>query len=237
YEENQATLEPGDSFLLHSDGLAEAHSPDREMFGFPRLMGLVGTHPGGASLIDQLLSELTRFVGPAWEQEDDVTLVTVSRTGALLVDAAEGWETLGEFSVWSEPGNERLAVSKVVEVVAGVGFSERRLARLQTAVAETTMNAIEHGNRDRADLPVQIRVLRSDEALVVRVTDQGGEGEIAEPGTPDLDAKLAGEQTPRGWGLFLVKNMCDDMKVSSNEGHHTVELIYHLKGGRDVGDV
>jgi serine phosphatase RsbU (regulator of sigma subunit)/anti-sigma regulatory factor (Ser/Thr protein kinase) len=238
YDENEATLEPGHSFLLHSDGLAEAHNPDREMFGFPRLMGLVGTHPGGAPLIDELLSELSRFVGPAWDQEDDVTLVTVSRTGASIGGvASEEWETLGEFSVRSEPGNERSAVSKVVEAVAGVGFSERRLARLQTAVAETTMNAIEHGNRNQADLPVEIRVLRSDDALVVRVTDQGGEGEIAEPETPDLEAKMAGEQTPRGWGLYLVENMCDDMKVSRNEAHHTVELIYHLKGGRDAGDV
>ncbi|CAN5353715.1 hypothetical protein BH24ACT7_BH24ACT7_15760 [soil metagenome] len=237
YEENEATLEPGDSFLLHSDGLAEAHNPDREMFGFPRLMGLVGTHPGGAPLIDELLSELSRFVGPAWDQEDDVTLVTVSRTGAILAAASEDWETLGEFSVRSEPGNERSAVAQVVAAVSDVALSERRLERLQTAVAETTMNAIEHGNRNQADLPVGIRVLRSDDSLVVRVTDMGGVGEIAEPATPDLEAKLAGEQTPRGWGLFLIKNMCDDMRVSSNDGRHIVELIYHLKGGRDVGEV
>jgi serine phosphatase RsbU (regulator of sigma subunit) len=80
YEEKEWVIEPGQSFLLHSDGLVEAHSPDREMFGFPRLMGLVGKNPGGAELLDVLLDELARFTGPDWEQEDDVTLVTVSRS-------------------------------------------------------------------------------------------------------------------------------------------------------------
>lgn len=90
YEEREWVIDPGQSFLLHSDGLVEAHSPDREMFGFPRLMGLVGKNPGGAGLLDVLLDELARFTGPDWEQEDDVTLVTVSRFEVgQLVQAAE----------------------------------------------------------------------------------------------------------------------------------------------------
>ena len=47
---------------------------------------------------------------------------------------------------------------------------------------------------------------------------------------PDLDAKLAGLQTPRGWGLFLIEKMVDEMHLTSNETHHTIELILHLKG-------
>jgi serine phosphatase RsbU (regulator of sigma subunit) len=70
---------PGDSVLLYSDGLVEAHDPQREMFGFPRVQGFIGTHPGGATLIDSLLAELGRFTGEEWEQEDDITLVTLQR--------------------------------------------------------------------------------------------------------------------------------------------------------------
>ena len=54
------------------------------MFGFPRLQGLVGTHrSGGSALISFLLSELTRFTGEDWEQEDDITLVTLERSEEL----------------------------------------------------------------------------------------------------------------------------------------------------------
>jgi PAS domain S-box-containing protein len=84
YEQKEITLEPGDSVLLYSDGLVEAHDPRREMFDFPRLQGLVGTHRfGGSSLIGFLLSELTRFTGEDWEQEDDITLVTLERSEEL----------------------------------------------------------------------------------------------------------------------------------------------------------
>jgi PAS domain S-box-containing protein len=79
YEEKEITLEPGESILLFSDGLAEAHSPHREMFGFPRIEKFVGAHPVGAKLIDSLLADLQRFTGEQWEQEDDITLLTLQR--------------------------------------------------------------------------------------------------------------------------------------------------------------
>jgi hypothetical protein len=73
-------FEPGDCALLHSDGLAEAHAPDREMFGFPRVAALVGKGPSGEALIDLCLTELGSFTGPEHEQEDDITLVSLQRS-------------------------------------------------------------------------------------------------------------------------------------------------------------
>jgi serine phosphatase RsbU (regulator of sigma subunit) len=79
YDEKSFHVRPGDCVLLHSDGLAEAHGPDREMFGFPRVAELVGQGPGGEALIDLCLSELADFTGPDHEQEDDITLVSLER--------------------------------------------------------------------------------------------------------------------------------------------------------------
>jgi len=80
YEQKEITLKQGDSVLLYSDGLVEAHDPQREIFGFPRMKGFIGAHPGGATLIDSLLAELERFTGEEWEQEDDITLLTLQRS-------------------------------------------------------------------------------------------------------------------------------------------------------------
>src|ERR687894_12884 len=81
YEEKEIVLEKGDSVLFYSDGLVEAHDPQRDMFGFPRLQGLVGAHRSdGSALVNFLLSELARFTGEEWEQEDDITLVTLDRS-------------------------------------------------------------------------------------------------------------------------------------------------------------
>lgn len=93
------------------------------------------------------------------------------------------------------------------------------------------MNAMEHGNEYREDRPVEIRVEASNAKLSVFITDHGGGQSIPDAETPDLEAKLEGEQSPRGWGLFLIRNMVDDLQVTTDEHHHTVELILHLEGG------
>jgi serine phosphatase RsbU (regulator of sigma subunit) len=83
YEEKEIVLHRGDSVLFYSDGLVEAHDPEREMFGFPRLQGLVGAHRSdGPAMVNFLLAELARFTGDQWEQEDDITLVTLDRSEA-----------------------------------------------------------------------------------------------------------------------------------------------------------
>jgi serine phosphatase RsbU (regulator of sigma subunit) len=79
YEEKETTLAPGETVLFYSDGLVEAHNAEREMFGFPRLEALLKEESKAVPLIDYLLRELAAFTGPAWEQEDDVTLVTLQR--------------------------------------------------------------------------------------------------------------------------------------------------------------
>lgn len=144
--------------------------------------------------------------------------------------------TLAELSVPSEPGNERRAMAEVAGTVEGLGLPGRTLERLKTAVAEATMNAMEHGNRYREEAPVLIEVSATDAELSVRITDEGTGPAAFDPQTPDLEAKLDGAQTPRGWGLFLIKSMVDDMNVTGDERHHTVELILHLNGRKEEGD-
>ena len=82
YEEKETILEAGESALFYSDGLVEAHDPKGEMFGFPRLQALVAKHGEEWALGDLLMEELYSFVGEGWEQEDDITLLTLQRSAA-----------------------------------------------------------------------------------------------------------------------------------------------------------
>jgi serine phosphatase RsbU (regulator of sigma subunit)/predicted ester cyclase len=82
YEEKETTLQAGEAALFYSDGLVEAHDPKREMFGFPRVRALVAEHGKERSLGDSLLKELYSFTGEGWEQEDDITLLTLRRSAA-----------------------------------------------------------------------------------------------------------------------------------------------------------
>ena len=80
YEKKETILEAGEAALFYSDGLVEAHNPKGEMFGFPRLQSLLAEHGEERSLEETLLEELYSFVGEGWEQEDDITLLTLRRS-------------------------------------------------------------------------------------------------------------------------------------------------------------
>ncbi len=266
YEENELTLAPGEGVLFYSDGLDEAHNPQRDMFSFGRLQRLLASRSqGGEALVRMLLDDLAGFTGEGWEQEDDITMVLLEReainderpmtndeqplltqqelssvadgtptASSLQPPASDPRRTLAEWAFPSEPGSERVAMEHVGAAVAELGLPARRLERLKTAVAEATMNAIEHGNQNRPELPVEIRVQATAAEVIVEIIDQGGAKPIAEAETPDLYAKLDGEQSPRGWGLFLIKSMVDEMRVSSDEQHHWIELIMHLENKESV---
>src|SRR3974377_1995327 len=79
YEEKEITLAHGESILFYSDGIVEAHNPDRGMYGFPRLMKLIGEYNEKSSVKDVVLEDLAEFTGSGWEQEDDITMVTLQR--------------------------------------------------------------------------------------------------------------------------------------------------------------
>ncbi len=234
YEQKEFTIQPGQTVLLSSDGIVEAHSVAREMFGFPRMQQLMAQHPGGGKLIDFLMAALNGFVGVDYEQEDDITLVTIQRLGDTgtpgkgAESVPGGARTLGEFSIPSAPGNEREAARQVLAILPSLHLPEARLKRLETAVAEATMNAMEHGNKYDPEKLVDIRVFEERGKLHVHLTDHGGGAPIPASTEPNLEAKLAGEQSPRGWGLFLIKNMVDGLNMIQGEGTHTIELVINL---------
>jgi serine phosphatase RsbU (regulator of sigma subunit)/anti-sigma regulatory factor (Ser/Thr protein kinase) len=231
YEEKEADIGPGDSVLLYSDGIIEAHDPTGGMYGFPRLKADMASELAGAELLDELLDRLHAFTGRGWEQEDDITMVALRRSPAS--GSTDTMEVLAEFELPGALGNERVAMDRVAAVVASVGLDATRMERLKTAVSETAMNAIEYGSDGNADVPVRVRVERRPTSLQVRIADAGLGGAVPDPmeaEVPDLEAKLAGLQKPRGWGLFLIGQMVDRVEIVREGERQTVVLTLELGG-------
>ena len=229
YEETEGVIAPGSNVLLYSDGLVEAHDPNQEMYGFPRLREAMIVDDAGSELLDRLLDTLHQFTGPEWEQEDDITLVTLRRASGVADestdDSASGPTLITAFSIPGEEGNERLAMDRVAASIADLGLPTARLERLKTAVSEAAMNAIEYGSQGQPEIPVDIVVETTTDAIEVRITDRAKSGAIPDNAeAPDIELKLAGEQKPRGWGLFLIKSMVDSMDVTSDGSNQTVTL-------------
>lgn len=226
YDEHETVIEPDDVVLLYSDGLTEQHDEAGDMFGFGRTEALVAAATGGDDLLDRCVEALAGF-SRGMEQEDDITLVTLHR------GRGSGYRDAVTFAVPSESGNEREVMDRVAAIVGDV-LPPERLDALRTAVSETAMNAIEHGNRGRSQLPVEVAVRRTPDAVTVEVSDFG-RGRLTDPDLPDLDLKLAGLQTPRGWGLFLVQQLTDRVEELSDGDRHTVRLVMHTTGVEKPG--
>ncbi len=224
YDEITIKLDPGDTLLLTSDGLVEAHNAQREMFGFDRVKMLLADHEDG-DLVQSILQAFEAFTGAEYVREDDMTLVTLAY--APSQPASPGSQTMS-FEVPSQPGNERQAAARVLTALEDLHLDENRQKRLETAVAEATMNAMEHGNEYNPELQVKITLTQEPGKLTIQVTDQGSGAPIPTGVDPDLDAKLAWLQSPRGWGLFLIKNMVDELNTYHDQNGSTIELVVNL---------
>src|SRR5690606_4590104 len=109
--------------------------------------------------------------------------------------------------------------------------------RLHTAVAEAVMNAAEHGNKYRPDLDVEIEIAQAGSELIIRISDHGLGGPLPDSTVPDLDAKLANLQAPRGWGLMLIREMVDAAETIQTDTGLTVQLTVHLEESKESTNV
>jgi anti-sigma regulatory factor (Ser/Thr protein kinase) len=145
-----------------------------------------------------------------------------------------GWQTLAEFVLPSRPNNaspslvvaggdnDHQATAQIAEIVRPLNLPATHLERLKTAVTEAVLNVMAPSRRYQANRPVLVRVLVSEKSLPVdqsRTPAPGG-------------AKLAGQQSPRGWGFFLIEKMMDELPVTDGQAHHTIELFLYLEGGK-----
>ena len=202
------------------------------MYGTPRLAEFVAS---GEELIGGLLASLAGFTGAGWEQEDDITLVTLRRSAADAPGAAGARGAPSASRASRATSARRWSASP--PWWRRSGSSRAGSSSSKTAVAEATMNAIEHGNDSREELPVDIEVAVADGVLVGADHRRGrSAARSARPRRRTSTLKLAGLQKPRGWGLFLIENMVDEIRVSDADGRHTVELVLNLEGGGADGD-
>ena len=77
-------------------------------------------------------------------------------------------------------------------------------------------------------------MLTGDGRVRVQITDLGGAPPRARArGARTWRRSSTGLQRPRGWGLFLIENMVDETRETSDGEHHTLELGLRLEGDDD----
>jgi len=142
---------------------------------------------------------------------------------------SENKSTTVEVRLPSRMGYEKVAMGTASAMAKLIGFPPDRIEDLKTAVAEACINAIEHGNRLNEKLSVGVIFSAENDALEVKVIDDG-KGMKKQPEKPDIDRKMHGEEDPRGMGMFLIQALVDEAEwVSGVDGKSSyVRLVIRL---------
>ncbi|HET6385729.1 MAG TPA: ATP-binding protein [Armatimonadota bacterium] len=137
-----------------------------------------------------------------------------------------------QLSLPSEFGYEKVAMLSAGAIAENMGFSPARVQDLQTAVSEACLNAIEHAHRLRAGVKLVVTLRAGVEELQVNVVDRGG-GSIPRGRRPHILEKVEGHEDSRGWGMFLIESLVDQVRVTTRRGGgKTLRLVLRLDGPR-----
>ncbi len=138
------------------------------------------------------------------------------------------YENVRELHIPNKFGSEKIVMEKVSKLAKEIGFSDNRIEDLKTAVSEACLNAMEHGNAMNTTTKVGISLSINRTKMKVAVEDKG-KGIRENINEPNIDNKINGTETPRGWGIFLIKRLVDDIKFESKaDGGNVTTMVIHL---------
>jgi serine/threonine-protein kinase RsbW len=128
-----------------------------------------------------------------------------------------------EIYIPSELGYEKIPMSAAAAVAQRMGFSLDRVDDLKTAVAEAVTNAIEHGNHHDVEIKVLIVLTIQEKSLALNVVDQGYQP------IPLIPQEREPKLNNRGWGMFLIQNLMDEVEVVAQPGRNEIKMVIHLE--------
>ncbi len=138
------------------------------------------------------------------------------------------YENIHELHILNKFGSEKIVMEKVATLAKEIGFSDNRIEDLKTAVSEACLNAMEHGNAMNTTTKVGISLSTNRTKMKVSVEDKGN-GISKKVNEPNIDNKIEGKEDPRGWGIFLIKRLVDDIKFEpKSDGGNVTTMIIHL---------
>jgi serine/threonine-protein kinase RsbW len=138
-------------------------------------------------------------------------------------------DSMVKITLANQIGYERIAMACSASFAEMLGFPKDRIEDLKTIVAEASMNAMQHGNKGRADAKVIVSLSCQDDTIRVWVLDEGN-GIKEKPPKPDIDKIIEENDTLCGFGLFLIEQLADQVVFKESEGKgHVVEMALKMK--------
>jgi len=229
YSNHTATLEPGDTLLLYTDGVTEAFSVNGEAYGDARLHAWLATampEENAANRVAELVRSVADFVDGAEASDDLTCLVLCRKPRSSSLDAPPA-ELNNKTLLLDYRMPSRLEeIARLAEAVEGVLPDRPDLAfSSNLCIEELITNTILHGLGGATDRIINVRISSSDEWLEITLKDDAPPFDPF-AGAPQPDLDLGVDERPiGGLGVHLVKTMMDDARTRfDGSGNLTVLL-------------
>jgi anti-sigma regulatory factor (Ser/Thr protein kinase) len=218
-------FEPGDLFVLFSDGITEAPNANRELFGVERLLDCVQVNRERLpqELVELIRSAVVQFSGSE-QLKDDLTCVAIK---ILDLRIPPGRRELEVASTLAELGRVRAFVREV-SLAADVHVTESWIAELELAANEAAANIIKHAHHNRAGERIQLEADVFPKHLLVRLLYLGDAFDPAQvvPFDPSQARSTFEDARESGFGLYLISHTVDIVFYSRDErGRNCITFV------------
>jgi len=115
-------------------------------------------------------------------------------------------------------------------IATEAGFDEEEVMRISMAVREAAVNAVLHGNAYDPGKKVKMDFVRTQDALVITIRDQGKGldlSKIPDPLAPENLLKTSGR------GIFLIRSFMDEVEIHPSQAGTEIKLIKHVHGSAE----
>ena len=224
YQIETATMQPGSTLFLYTDGLTEARNGSRKLFGRQHLdelmAGCTGMTP--KELVDKVIAEVEQFTGDT-EQSDDLTLLAIRYT------PPENKLTLDEQLTLGNDVKEVAQLGSFIkDVMARIGIGKPLAPKLRLALEEAVVNVMEYAYPAGGHGDVTIRATYDGERLRLIISDSGIAFNPTEAAS--ADTTLSAEERPvGGLGILLMRELMDFINYERIDGRNILTLTKKLK--------
>ena len=214
YKEQQLQLQQGDEIYLYTDGVTEAHDINKKLFGEDRL--LISLNETAGMTVDEICrkvkADVDAFQGEA-EQFDDITMLCVrlNKVENKMLSVNPTMETVPQVAAFVEEHLELFAVPVKLST------------KMMVAVDEIYSNIVRYSGATEA----QVRIMKETDTLRLIFRDNGKPYNPLDAKEPDITAS-AEERTIGGLGIFMVRNMMDNMEYMYKDGQNVLTLTMKL---------
>lgn len=218
YDQRSVGFEPGDPFLLYSDGITEARSPAGEMFGAKRLEDFVRSNAQlGAAFVEAMRSTVLRFA-QSDRLSDDLTCVAIKPAPALA---------RADIEISSDLNQLRCArgfVRKFCRQAPDPLLDEDRVGALELAVTEAVSNIIMHAYDRRADQRIHLEAEAFPGCVSITLHHMG---KAFDPSPP---SSLPHASRESGFGVYLNDQNVDGVRYYRDKlGRNCIALFKYCK--------